>query len=78
MDSLDLPVDPDTAELDAAAKPAWDRFVTEHPGATLFHRAAWKTAIERSLGHRCHFLYAHRGGTIAGILPLVHVRSRLF
>jgi FemAB-related protein (PEP-CTERM system-associated) len=34
--------------------------------------------IERSLGHRTHYLCAWRGKTLAGILPLVHIRSRLF
>ena len=34
--------------------------------------------IETSLGHRGHFLYAEANGEIHGILPLVHVKSRLF
>lgn len=56
----------------------WDAFVEAAPQATFFHRAGWKTVIERAFGHRCHFLYAERDGSIEGVLPLAHVRSRLF
>jgi len=56
----------------------WDEFVNACPEATFFHRAGWKRAIESSLGHSCFYLLAQRNGEIAGVLPLVHVRSRLF
>lgn len=52
------------------AGPAWDEFVTRHPGATLFHRAAWQRAIERTFGYRSHCVAAWRGEQVAGILPL--------
>jgi FemAB-related protein (PEP-CTERM system-associated) len=57
---------------------AWESFVAGAPDATFFHHAAWKRVVERSLGHKCHYRCAWRGGTLAGILPLVHVRSPLF
>lgn len=56
----------------------WDEFVLACPEATFFHRAGWKEVMERSFGHRTHFLYAQRGGRIVGVLPLAHIRSRLF
>ncbi len=56
----------------------WDAFVENAPQATFFHRAGWKTVIERAFRHRCHYLYAERDGRIEGVLPLAHVRSRLF
>jgi FemAB-related protein (PEP-CTERM system-associated) len=56
----------------------WDRFVEAAPEATFFHRAGWKTVIERAFGHRCHFLQATCKDRITGLLPLVHVSSRLF
>jgi FemAB-related protein (PEP-CTERM system-associated) len=34
--------------------------------------------VERAFGHTTHYLLAERGGAVAGILPLVHIRSRLF
>ncbi len=56
----------------------WDAFVAVAPHATFFHRAAWRGIIEKELGHRCHYLYTERHGTITGILPLAEIRSRLF
>lgn len=56
----------------------WDAFVAEAPDATFFHQAGWKRVIEGAFGHRCHFLYAETDGRIEGVLPLVHVKSRLF
>jgi FemAB-related protein (PEP-CTERM system-associated) len=65
-------------ELGAAEASAWDAFVLAHPQATFFHRAGWKRVIEESFGHKAPFLYAIAGGEIRGVLPLVHVKSRLF
>ena len=56
----------------------WDRLVKELPEATFFHRSAWKAVIESSFGQKCYFLQAFRRGQLRGVLPLVHVRSRLF
>lgn len=56
----------------------WDAFVITCPEATFFHRAGWKEIIEDTLGHACYFLYAEHDGEIQGVLPLGHVRSRLF
>jgi FemAB-related protein (PEP-CTERM system-associated) len=66
------------AALDAAAAARWDSFVAGCGAGSFFHRAGWKRVIETALGHDCHFLYAERYGRIVGVLPLVHVRSRLF
>ena len=56
----------------------WDGFVETKPSATFFHRYAWSEVISRVFGHRPHYLVAERGGDIEGVLPLMHVRSRLF
>jgi FemAB-related protein (PEP-CTERM system-associated) len=64
--------------LDDGTKEDWDRCDDSHPDATFFHRAGWQRVIERSFGHRTHFLYAASGGAIRGVLPLVHVKSLLF
>jgi FemAB-related protein (PEP-CTERM system-associated) len=72
------PMDVRVAELDALSAARWDAFVEACPGATFFHRAGWKAAIEASFSHRCPFLYAERGGAIRGVLPLVEIKSRLF
>lgn len=64
--------------LSDALIPSWEAFVAQADDATFFHRAAWKTVIERSFGHECHFLLARRGERISGVLPLVHIDSRFF
>ena len=65
-------------ELGPDDKARWDAFVEERPEASFFHRAGWKTVLEKGLGHRAPFLMAERGGVVEGVLPLGHVRSLLF
>lgn len=56
-----------------------DAFVARMAGATPFHRVAWGRAIEGATGHSLHNLAVVDGaGALHGILPLHHVRSRLF
>ncbi len=72
---------------------AWDAFVREHPGANLYHLSAWKKVLESAYGHRTYFLIAwekrdpasHSSGTdpgaeetVAGVLPLVHMKHLFF
>ena len=56
----------------------WDEFVNRCPDATFFHKAGWQQVIETAFGHDTHFLFAERDGEIIGVLPLGHIRSRLF
>jgi FemAB-related protein (PEP-CTERM system-associated) len=57
----------------------WDAFVQACPGASFFHRAGWLRVIERSFGHRTHFLQAlGDDGVVLGVLPLSEIKSRLF
>lgn len=63
----------------AGTAATWDAFVRAAPGWTPFHLYAWRGIIERVLGHSCHYLAAHdESGAIAGVLPLVRVKSLLF
>ena len=64
------------APLELAAR--WDEFVAGHPDGTFFHRFGWRHVIERSCGHRTHYLYVEDDGEIEAILPLAHVKSVLF
>lgn len=65
-----------TDELDQAA---WDAFVEASPEATPYHSYLWKSVIEQSFRHRTHYLAAVDGsGAVAGVLPLVHMKSALF
>ena len=56
----------------------WDAFVLAHPTDTFFHRVGWQQIMEEVFRHPTYFLYAHRGEVIEGVLPLAHVKSRLF
>ncbi len=73
-----MPITIRSLEDHADAAAAWDRFVGTHPDGTFFHRADWRRVIEAGFGHRTHFLFAERDGSITGVLPLAEVRSPLF
>ena len=57
----------------------WDDFARASAGWTHFHLWGWRRVIEQVHGHQCPYLSA-RGpnGALAGILPLVRVKSPLF
>lgn len=56
----------------------WDAFVAAHSDGTVDHLWGWRDVIASALGHESEYLVARRDGAIAGVLPLVLVRSRLF
>lgn len=56
----------------------WDEYVMGSPGASLYHLSAWKDLISECFGHDTHYLFSTENGSITGILPMVHLRSRLF
>ena len=56
----------------------WDAFVAACPTASFFHLAGWRRVIATAFGQPTWFLYAQRDGEVSGVLPLAHVRSRLF
>jgi FemAB-related protein (PEP-CTERM system-associated) len=61
-----------------SATQLWDDFVHRHPAARGPHLAGWKKVIEESFGHTCIYLMASENETVRGVLPLVHMRSRIF
>jgi FemAB-related protein (PEP-CTERM system-associated) len=58
----------------------WDDFVLGCAQATFFHRSGWQALIREVFRHDTYFLFAESGagGDIRGVLPLGHVKSRLF
>lgn len=64
--------------LETGDEPGWDEFVAEHSGATFFHRSGWRRVLERTYGHAAPYLVARSGNQLRGVLPLVHLRSRIF
>lgn len=66
------------ALTDTANAVRWDAFVLACPDATFFHRAAWQSILRNVFRHPTYFLYAEQDGKIEGVLPLAHIKSRLF
>ena len=69
----------DIAAVRTATDPAeWDRFVSAASESTAYHRWAWAHVIGDTFGHEVRMLSVDEGGRIAGVLPLVIMRSRVF
>jgi FemAB-related protein (PEP-CTERM system-associated) len=57
----------------------WDSFIRASKDATAYHRFGWKAVFQNSFAHPCHYLAAiNDDGGWQGVLPLVHMRSRMF
>jgi hypothetical protein len=57
----------------------WDEFVRAQAGWTHFHLFGWRRTFERVMGHECPYLVVRSpDGSLAGVLPLVRVKSLLF
>ena len=56
----------------------WDEYVLAHSHYNNAFLSHWKGIIEKTFGHKGYYLYAWRNGKITGILPLIHLKSRLF
>ncbi|MBT5073449.1 MAG: FemAB family PEP-CTERM system-associated protein [Kordiimonadaceae bacterium] len=56
----------------------WDHYVRDNDRASVFHLSAWGRSVHKSMKHDLYYLYAQREGNICGILPLVHIKSKLF
>ncbi|HXE56436.1 MAG TPA: FemAB family XrtA/PEP-CTERM system-associated protein [Gemmatimonadales bacterium] len=56
----------------------WDAYVLARPEGEIFHTTGWLRVVRDTYGHRVHRLAAVEGDTIRGVLPLAHIRSRLF
>ncbi len=68
-----------TARQYAGGPEEWDRFVRQQAGWTHFHLYGWRRIFETVFGHECFYFEARdTAGTLAGVLPLVRVRSVLF
>lgn len=65
-------------ERDCSDRQAWDDYIANQSAATNYHRYGWRGVIERSFQHSCYYLAARNNGCIAGVLPLVLMKSRLF
>lgn len=65
--------------VDSSGDDRWDEYVRRQAKCSLYHRYAWRSVIERSFGHKTHYLLSvGPNGKCDGILPLVHLRSWAF
>jgi serine/alanine adding enzyme len=73
---------PAVRPLDEAAsdrdRERWDAYVATRPDATCYHLSPWREVIRASFGHPTPYLAAWDGDAVTGVLPLCHLRSRLF
>ncbi len=57
----------------------WDAFVRAQNGWTHFHLAGWRRVFQEVFRHECLYLEARdTTGTLAGVMPLIRVKSVLF
>jgi serine/alanine adding enzyme len=61
-----------------AVSAAWSDFVASSPSATISHQYGWRRIISEAYGHKTFYLTARRNNRLEGILPLIHIKSRLF
>jgi FemAB-related protein (PEP-CTERM system-associated) len=57
---------------------SWDRFVEQHPSATVAHLSAWGRIVATAYGHESVYLSVEDDGDVLGVLPLVLVDSAIF
>ena len=69
---------PRLVQLDSSAAVKWDRYVNEHPDATVYHLSAWAAILKSSYRFEPLYLAVEGSrGEITGILPLTHRRGPL-
>ena len=64
-------------ELQEKDRQKWDEYVYGSAQGTFFHLTGWKDVMEDTFGLRTHYLFAKEGDQILGVLPLLHIKSRL-
>lgn len=57
---------------------AWDVFVNSRGDESGYHAWDWQHVFANAFGHEPVYLIARHGLQIEGVLPLVHIKSRLF
>ncbi|MBD78164.1 MAG: FemAB-like protein [Crocinitomicaceae bacterium] len=67
-------------ELDCvAAWKDWDTYVSSHPDSSPHHRSEFLRIISKAFGHYCFgYVALDDDGNIAGALPMVQTKSKLF
>jgi hypothetical protein len=57
-------------ELDFRSDPRWERFVSAHPDALIYHHPGWLSALENEYGEKCISLAcSDENRQLSAILP---------
>lgn len=56
----------------------WDAFVNARGDQAGYHAWDWQRVFANAFGHEPVYLIARQGMQVTGVLPLVHIKSRLF
>lgn len=54
----------------------WDARLSKHPGATIFHTAAWARTLVETYRFRPRYLTQRLAGHVVGLLPLMQTGTR--
>lgn len=71
-------LDLEVSRAAAADRADWESFVSARGDAAGYHAWGWQRVFEKAFGHQPVYLIARRSGSVAGVLPMVEIRSRLF
>ena len=63
-------------ELDFRSDPRWERFISSHPDALIYHHPGWLSALESEYGQKCVSLAcADDSGQLSAVLPLFYTKG---
>ncbi|MFC1634056.1 FemAB family XrtA/PEP-CTERM system-associated protein [Planctomycetota bacterium] len=62
----------------SSSSPIYEDFIQQSASARLCHTFTWTDMVEKAFGYKGYNLVACENGQVCGVLPLTHVRSRLF
>jgi Acetyltransferase (GNAT) domain len=67
---------PSVIELDFREDRRWDRFVSSHPDALIYHHSSWLSALESEYRQKCISLAAlDEDGRVCAVLPLFQTKG---
>ena len=66
-------------EMDFRKDPRWERFVSSHPDALIYHHPGWLSVLESEYGQKCVSLACEDDqGQVCAVLPLFYTKGLPF
>ena len=63
-------------EMDFRTDPRWERFVSTHSGASIYHHPGWLSALESEYQQKCVSLACvDKQGQVCALLPLFYTKG---